>query len=444
MASVPYVGKPSSVDVELITRDYVGVVKAADLTTGAIDTLINSGLSGYATKSYVDAQDALLATQSYIDTQDNLRVKLAQKDVANGVPGLDANGKVNPSRINLVSTQGYNRGPWSPAAYNASPVTATTETTLFTCPVTDPGYAYKLLVFGMVDVRSSLTTEYPIINVRVGSTSGPIIANAFSLQDSYSLPGIYGDDFNTGTTLDSSKWGTVSTTGKPLPTISGGAMQLTPFGSCAQWIGAQPDVDSVALTFKVAASGIGFAGVTTFYLSGNSGWTQWVGLICNRGGGGGTVSFVRGTNSNLTGGTQVATYNLAASEPTFDTATYKFEYDTSDNTYRFFGRTGTNYMSWTDTSNTVPHGVGKRRWAVYNGSDGANSPFHGPFTIDDLRVTEVASNIMYSSARVIPTVSQAVKTGATTLYVRAARSGASATITASATQPKLFVLAVPA
>ena len=152
MAGLQYVGKTVGANPDLVYKDYVGLVKNADLTIAEIDNVINTGLAGYATIGYVDTRDALNATKAYVDAGDALRLHAAQKTIANGVCPLDATGRVPPIRIDAPLTQKWVRGPWTPPAYHAAPVSvATAETTLYTCPVTDPGYPYKLVVFGMLD-----------------------------------------------------------------------------------------------------------------------------------------------------------------------------------------------------------------------------------------------------------------------------------------------------
>lgn len=143
-------------------------------------------MTPFVLKSYVDEQDAYNATKAYIDNKDAERLRLNRINVNNGVPGLDAKGKVDIARVNVPSTQRYPMGIWSPAAYNAGVVTATnSETTVYTCSVADPGFAYRLLVTGQVDVTTSLDGEYPIIRVREDSTIGTLVAMGRGNPQSY-------------------------------------------------------------------------------------------------------------------------------------------------------------------------------------------------------------------------------------------------------------------
>ena len=137
-----------------------------NISQDRVDELIAEGLSLFATKEYVDLQDAQNATAAYIDQQDALRLGLNHVNVDNGVPGLDSSGRVDKSRVNIPSTQEYPMAWWSPSAYNAGTVNATSESTVYTMTVTDPGFPYRLVVSGTVDVTTNTNGEYPIVRVR--------------------------------------------------------------------------------------------------------------------------------------------------------------------------------------------------------------------------------------------------------------------------------------
>ena len=173
---------------DLISNAYVTNLLAAGLTQNAVDSLITSGLSSYATKAYVVQQDALLATQTYVNAGDATRLHLSQVGVNNGVAGLGSTARVDPARVQVASTQRWAQAFWSPVAYNGGDVAATTETQLYPCAVSDPGFAYKLLVFGSVTGKVSLDNgEYPIVYVRVGSISGQIIAYGAGTAECYQV-----------------------------------------------------------------------------------------------------------------------------------------------------------------------------------------------------------------------------------------------------------------
>lgn len=192
-----YVGPVIDQNTHVSYRSYVTSKMANNLTVSQIDTAITNALNSYSTKSYVDSRDALNATQSYIQAQDNLRVRLSQKDVANGVPALNSVGRMDPARISAPSTQRWPRAFWSPASYPGTPtiLSSSTETQVYTCAITNPGYNYKVLVFGSIDGLTSVDGLYPIVSVRVGAgVTGPVVAQGRGIKDSYNYLSI--DNFD--------------------------------------------------------------------------------------------------------------------------------------------------------------------------------------------------------------------------------------------------------
>lgn len=198
MAESKYVGPAAAASDDLGTLSVVDAAKTADISALSIDAQITNGLAGYALASYADTRDALNATQAYVDAGDATKLKLAQKDVANGIAALDATGRVNRSLIDATSTQRFPAGLWTPSAYGAETITQT-EATVFTTAVTDPGYPYRIAVQGALNGIGS-SGQAPTIKIRVGSPSGPVIASGSG--STITSPDI--DDFNrTGATLGS-------------------------------------------------------------------------------------------------------------------------------------------------------------------------------------------------------------------------------------------------
>ncbi|UTQ78017.1 hypothetical protein [Mycolicibacterium phage Kashi_SSH1] len=113
MGTLKYVGRPVADDPDLAYRGYVSSVKAADLSTEAIDQTINNGLNTYASKVSVDDGDSLLATPQYVTDGDDTRLRLAQRGAPNGIAPLDAMGRIPASFIDAPTTQRWTRGPWA-------------------------------------------------------------------------------------------------------------------------------------------------------------------------------------------------------------------------------------------------------------------------------------------------------------------------------------------
>lgn len=458
-----YVGVPVSLDPDLVYQDYATGIKGADLSTAAIDSAINSGLSGFTTTSYVDTRDALLATQSYVDTQDALRVRLASKDVPSGVAALDATSKVDPNRFDVPSTQQFNRGPWTPAAYNTTNQSFTAETTLYTCPVTDPGYSYRLVVFGEVDARSSLTSEYPIVVVRVGSTTGQIISRGRGQSGTYNwstgLNG--GDNFERSAPSDlggSTFWETQFLAGSNVngyDAIADGhqAAWVDTGGTTAYALhrrAATADATTLtdnqfvtltagtiaaettpvfsnddAATFLINRMSSDFANmvmVGLFSVTGNH-KAEWV-MRRN-----GTFSNV-GTNTNITQ-SPGDVWALGSVGRLF--TLYK---------------NGSSVSTWNDTGNASLLGGTARGWGW--GHQAAQQQFGTaqttPGSVADVRIQDNDFIQSSGSIMLVPQdlQSTSVLTGSTTLYVRGMRSGGSSTVSTQPFQPRIHVMAVPA
>lgn len=176
MTSLNYGGPPIASDGKTVGYvEYLNSVKAGAMTQAQVDTQIANALAGYATTAYVDQQDALLAMTTYVDSRDALKVPLTQRGQANGVASL-VSSKVPVAQVPTVS-QNWMRGPHVPSGYNTGNITASgSEVTLYTMTVTDPGYPYKILVWGYSEAQISNDTTTGLVYVRQTSTAGNILA----------------------------------------------------------------------------------------------------------------------------------------------------------------------------------------------------------------------------------------------------------------------------
>jgi len=456
MAGLKFVGPDATTDPEIVYKDYVTGIKAADMSSAEIDAAIDAGLNNYATRTYVDTQDGLLATQAYIDTQDNLRVPLSVKDVNSGVAGLGTDGKVAQSRINLPITQRYVRGPWTPTAYNASPVAGTTEQTVYTCPVTDPGFAYKLVIFGQVDTHGYLG-ETPTITVRADNAStGPILAYGVGAADSMETA-LLGDDFNRANTTEPQglgpDWEMQYTDGSG--TIGGGAGWLGITSNRTDWHESGKNMRTCRLRNlsanskysatnfqKVTANVVnrgGDVGVNGQFLRlygrVNDAFTSYVGIECTYrtqrwfyANGGAEVWLTDAFNATLTAGADtILGCGDAANPRRFTITTNGVLVNTYDDNVGVTAM-GANNHGW---------GFGVR---VTNQLEQTQTP---PPSLDGIWMTDNVEN--YVPIHVVPNSlsSQSVRTGASTLYIRQTRLG-SGSVAASTYRPKLHVMCVPA
>jgi hypothetical protein len=252
VANLYYVGSYPPVNAnELIDRQYLDSLLPQNLTQAQVDTLVAAGFAPYATKAYVDTQDALNATKGYIDgipQWDNRiayphgavveygetywtaaqavpvgdpppgsppsppgvppewtavadpttlptwnpnggdadRLHLYQINVAEGVPGLDASGRIDPARIDIPADQMWPLAIFSPPTYNTTTVTTVgfTETVVYSFTIPDPGYLYQIEeIFGMCDAFTAIAGAPAILRVRLAYETGAVIAMGYSSGD---------------------------------------------------------------------------------------------------------------------------------------------------------------------------------------------------------------------------------------------------------------------
>lgn len=463
MASLKYVGKkPPAANSDVVYQDYVSTVKGGDLSADQIDAAVNSGLAGYANITYVDTQDGLLATQAYVDTQDNLRLKLSQKGIANGIAPLDALGKVPVPLIQSPAQQRWLRGPWSPANYGAS-LDFTTEATIFTCGVTDPGYPYRLVVWGEVDCRTDYELDSALFSVRVGNaTTGQIIAQAKGPNDTQDTVQAFGDDFERD---DANNLGpgweqiyNVFPDGSGGDNGSGGRLGV--HNGRSHWPaagqGRRCHVRAVNPLFQYTGTDrqristqIGNRGdpefgsqgkpAIRFYARVADDWSSYVG-VQNQNTGGGSLVYRTPTS----GGEQTLTTFSSGTPANGELISFTAgEYDLDIRRFRFY-RGGTLMMDYTDNAGVTLFGPSNRGWGYMQATAAANLGATEPPNFEYIYVNDAIRN--YAPAILVPKDldTMTVLNGASSLYITALRSGTTATAKYNNYKPKLHVMAIPA
>jgi hypothetical protein len=415
----------------LVNLAYVNSLLAQNLSQASVDTMINAAYNGvYVTKAYVDTQDVLNATKAFIDAGDATRLLLSSVGNHGSAAPLLSNGRIAPARISAASTQRWPKAFYTPAGYNTGIVTAGgTETQLYPAvSVPDPGFVYKLFVSGLQDVYSNVDGEYAVIRVRVGSMTGPVIAGAYGLGESY--PGGVLTQYTSGTNTY----------------------------TVPSWAGA---VDAICL----GAGGGGQDGSSFFGIPRTGG-----------GGQAGTFSsatLTRGTTLPGGTGTLTAVVGVGGTNNTDGTASVV----TGTGVTPISGAGGPNSTS-PDGSNGAGVGSllvlngqtytgGVHQTVINNPSAGVTSAGNPPggggpggtggIVAGDIGGTGAPGSIWFfayplpnfpsASATIIPNPmnAQAAITGATSLYVTIQRAGGTtSTQSASTVNPKLFIVLFPA
>lgn len=183
MAELEYVGRFPDADFGLMHKGGVDYrFKQVAVNQDDVDNAVIPRRSELVLPSYVQQQDALLARKSYVDSQDDLRELRTSLGAANGIASLGADGKVPTSQIPALEdyTPRYFNAT-SPDNTNWSNQTTTTRT-LHTFSIPYPGYPYSIWCFGHVGCRSVGNWSHAEIEVRIGSTSGTVIAQGFGTE----------------------------------------------------------------------------------------------------------------------------------------------------------------------------------------------------------------------------------------------------------------------
>lgn len=462
MPALKYKGLAAAASQDVVDYAYVASLLPSGLSTGAVDTRINSNLSGKVLKSYVDAQDLLNANQAYVDAGDASRIKIADKDVVNGVLGLGPTGRAAAVRFNVASTQRWASGIWTPSTYGvASAVSA--ESTVYSMAIADPGFAYKIVCFGTVDASTSVDGQYPVVWVRDGSTAGTVIGEGRGGADSYLYTtGMTGgdnfertDEDGIGTDLWQSQYQAGNNSRGYDAIINSHEAQWIDVGGQSTFVFHRRIKAADALTntddqmITLTAGSIVAETTPTFdpddastmvacRMSTDMANFVYFGLLSVTSNHklvwgyrkAGTFSAPSVTQVNITQGAGDV-WSLQAVGRVF--TAYKNDVAVS---------------TFNDSTNVTNMGASYRGWGW--GHQAAARSFNSaqttPGSVADIKIQDNPTLTATAPVNVVPInyAAQSVKTGATTLYVRINRSGGSGTVSATNFQPHLVAYAVPA
>lgn len=451
-----YVGKQDdTVSVDTIaTKSFVESVMVDQLSASQVDAAINNTYNPFADKAYADSRDALLVTQQYCRDQDLLRVPLLLKDVNGGVPSLSATRRIAGGRINRGSTQRFPKGFWTPPAYNASDVTTISGETALYPPFTisDPGFAYRLLVFGVVDGKSHSDGVYPQIVVRTGSTVGEIIARGNGLAESYGTnTGNPTDGFEyTANELSAPDWaldnGPGSTAGAGTIAADGHAAYFRQINTSTIFRRARrvnpadaiTPADYQEINAQLATVQVGANAYNEFFFRWNTGDPSYVKCRIHQS----TVEF----NYNVGFGessVQASYASLIQQPGDVWTIIAGADGDTNKHDFRLNGSSLFTWDGKGDFFTNPAVGSGNRSWGFGMGNSGTGS---AAAHLASVTMNEGPQAGNSSSVEVIPAGfdTQSVKTGPCQVYVRALRVGGTSTVDVTNDFPTLYAMAIPA
>lgn len=412
-----------------------------------------------ATTMYVNARDNLYADLPYAQAGDAARVQIANKDAASGVLALGPTGRASPARFTEGTTQSYPQSFWTPTTYNNTVTGIVSDTELYPITVSDPGYPYKVLVYGTVECRCdpvgvvATPGQYVTVMVRQGDpVTGAVVGMGQGGTDAYILPILAdSDDFSFPSGLDPSKWAAIAGTGFNPIVVNTGTQSVTPTSNerdLSQWIGPQPAGDRLMITWTNANMSFGSLRI---YLCGNApAWTSWAMLEITRQGPGagadvawiytgtGLPSAAHGTaqkHGDIVGNVNSAGVNILDYDPTNGTGgTFTLHID------------GVQILQWNDSGQVVTHGTGHQAVAVMTNSGDNVGAFQG-YGIDNFAIADPTANVATTAAHVIPVGFSAAPTttgSGTTLHVRVNRGAGTTGQTVTNYHPSLCVTTVPA
>lgn len=434
-----YVGATPSLSTDVVSNNYISSLVSNSLSSTQINDRITAGFSilPYALNTWVDSQinkrdangnldSTALATRQFVDQGVLSKILTTSVGTANGPVALDSSQRVPKDRINVASTQRWPLAFWSPDSYPTVSA-ASTETTIRTINVSPGLSRYKLFVTGTINGKISVDGSYPLIQVRVGSATGQVIAVGNGLAESYK---------------------------------GGDQSAIITAGPYSYNIPTWCDKIDVVL---IGGGGGGFNGAGLGFNGGGGGAGSWTGVTLTRGANlptsTTTLTGVVGAganNANLnTGSPGGTTTCIATGYPSTISAVGGKTGERQGSTTQGEGAADYSYGGWTyrgseptalpsvvpSRSGNAPGGGGQGglggALSGNPGGDGAaGAAYFYAYTTDDIN---------YGQMSVLPQNldTQTVLTAPTTLYVTVTRSG-TGSVTTSSLNPKISVMAVPA
>jgi hypothetical protein len=305
---------------------------------------------------------------------------------------------------------------------------ASTEGELYPISVADPGFVYKVFVTGTVDAASGADGHAPLVTVRIGSTTGAIVASGSGIAEVF--PGGVMTQFNTAGshTYHAPTWATqlqIVVLG-----AGGGGGGGGNGGAAGSW--AETTTNTVApgnaITCVVGAGGAGGEGSGNISLAGSAGGSSsvsGVGVTTTTGAGGGGGS----NNGSAPTGLSPGTINYGG-QPYVGGGTVVLPNNSNNLTV---GPAGLS-----------PGGGGGGGGFTGGGNQNAYGGQGADGSVWIFAVDTSVSTVPSGQVTVVPTAfyGQAQITGATTLYVMLANGTAGDS--ASTLRPGLWVTPIPA
>lgn len=172
MSGLAYVGRDAATPSEIVNRRVNNtLISTATPNQISVQAQVNALTTGstptYASKSYVDVQDATFQLPSYYTTQDALNVPNTAIGQPSGVAALDGLGDVPIAQMPVLGA-GYIQGPYGVTAT----FTGSTSNTPFKIADWNIGLtslSFRPLVFMQCFILGQMS--HPIIEVRIANST---------------------------------------------------------------------------------------------------------------------------------------------------------------------------------------------------------------------------------------------------------------------------------
>lgn len=145
-------------------------------------SVINSGISGLADKSYVDSSFSNYATQAKVDSSYSDRLLLST--LGQSVLQLDSGGKIPPDTLPNMSTRG---AVWVPGGTVSTQMDITNNTNMSSLSVYGSwmgGRPYHALGFGQIECKGNFSNSNPVLYI-----SGFSASSTSSIGTGHGIPG---------------------------------------------------------------------------------------------------------------------------------------------------------------------------------------------------------------------------------------------------------------
>lgn len=180
MSGLAFVGKQATQPAEIPNRGVTTtVLSSATPNQASVQSQLTALTTGagatYASKSYVDTQDATFQLPSYYTTQDALNIPLTSVGVVSGAAALDSTIHVPAAQMPVLGS-GMIQGPYGTTASTVG-TTGSTPIKVADFNIGAISLSFQPLVFMQLFVTS--TMGKPVVEVRIAnSTTAPTYAGS--------------------------------------------------------------------------------------------------------------------------------------------------------------------------------------------------------------------------------------------------------------------------